>query len=140
MGNDRRRTPGLTVIEVLIILAILGILLALAAPNLLGYVQRLRFQEGLRTFSESVVQARDTATRGSLAVRLEADGEQVSWFDDAAGLRLGQVRLPHGTELVTPVTVLISGRGLPLNQVEFDLADDRHSGTVWLLPTGAVLR
>lgn len=138
--GKRRAAPGLTMIEILIVLGILAVLLAIAAPNLMGYVQRLRFQEGVRTFSESVLQARDTATRGSLAVRLEAGGGSVSWFDHAAGVQLGQVSLPHGTEVAESVTVVLSGRGLPLAQAEFELRDERHDARVWLLPTGAILR
>lgn len=137
--TDRRRR-GFTMIEVLIVIGILAVLLAIAAPMLGGYIQRLRFNEGARTFSEAVLRARDTATRNSIAVRLEAAADTVSWFDQVSGAALGSVSLPNGVAVTDSVTVFMSGRGLPLNQAEFQLADSNHSGSVWLLPTGAILR
>ena len=120
-------------------IGILGILLALAGPNLTGYVQRLRFNESTRTFSEALLQARDTATRGSIGVTFEAEGGSAEWVDEA-GNRLGGVSLPHEVELETPVTVRFSGRGLPLAQAQFGLSNSRFDSDVWLLPTGAILR
>lgn len=127
-------------IEILIVIGILGILLAIAAPNLTGYVQQLRFNEGVRTFSESLLQARDSATRGSLAVRFVADGDAVRWFDEVSDVQLGSASLPNGTVVESTTTVSLSGRGLPIGQTEFRLSDANHTGSVWLLPTGAILR
>src|SRR5690554_8074375 len=80
--NDAPRIrSGMTLIEILIVLGILGILLALAAPSLGGYIQRLRFNESARTFSEALLQARDTATRNSMGVRVVAASDAITWFD-----------------------------------------------------------
>ncbi len=125
-------------IEVLIVIGILGILIAIAAPNLTGYIQQLRFNEGVRTFSESLLQARDSATRSSLTVRFVATGDTVRWFD--GDVQLGSARLPNGTAVEGTTTVELSGRGLPMGQTQFQLSDANHTGNVWLLPTGAILR
>ena len=127
-------------IEMLLVLGVLAILLAIAAPMLNGYVQRLRFNEGARTFSEALLRARDTATRNSVAVRLEAQDDTVRWLDNVSGAELGSSNLPNGVTLETDGTVVMSGRGLPIAQAEFQLSDNNHSGSVWLLPTGAILR
>ena len=138
--TETRKTAGLTLIEMLIIIGILGILLAIAAPNLTGYVQQLRFNEGVRTFSESLLQARDSATRSSIGVRFVASGDTVRWYDEVSAVQLGSALLPNGTVVEAPTTVELSGRGLPIGQTEFQLSDANHSGSVWLLPTGAILR
>ena len=135
-----RRSAGMTLIEVLIVLGILGILLALAAPSLTNYVQRLRFNESVRTFSESLLRARDTATRSSVAVEVVAAGGTVTWSNAATGAQLGRSEIPNGATLDSDTTIEFSGRGLPVRQVEFVLSDANHSGSVWLLPTGAILR
>ena len=140
VNDPGHHNGGITLIEILIVLGILGILLALAAPNLSGYIQRLRFQESVRTFSESLLQARDTATRSSIGVRVVASNDSITWFDHDANVQLGRATLPNGVTLVEAATVQLSGRGLPLAQAEFQLSNDRHSGSVWLLPTGAILR
>src|SRR5690554_5970194 len=125
-----RKATGITLIEILIVLGILGILLALAAPNLTSYVQRLRFNESIRTFSESLLRARDTATRGSMAVEVVASGDSLTWTDVSAGSQLGTTTLPNGATLDSTVTVEFSGRGLPQNQAEFIISDSNHSSSV----------
>ncbi len=140
MTEKARRDAGISLIEILIVLGILGILLALAAPSLGGYIQRLRFNESARTFSEALLQARDTATRNSMAVRVVAADGAITWFDQAEGSQLGRAALPNEVQVEESVTVNFSGRGLPLAQAEFRLANNRHSGSIWLLPTGAILR
>ncbi len=140
LGNRRER--GLTLIEILLILAVLGILLAIAAPNLNAYLQHLRFQEGVRTLSENVLSARDTATSQSIAVRIQAAGDQLTWRDAATGTQLGRITLPHGVTVVNSVSVDLSGRGLPPGQTIFAMAssDGSRTSDVYLLPTGAILR
>jgi Tfp pilus assembly protein FimT len=127
--------------EVLIVLGVLGILLALSAPALTGYIQRLRFQEGVRAFSENLLRARDTATSRSLTVRVSASGSQLTWYDEEGNSVLGSTTLPNNTRLAAEHdSVLISGRGLPLGQTAFSLTDGTRTASVWLLPTGAILR
>lgn len=139
-ASSRRNSRGLTLIEILLILAILGILMALAFPGLSAYIQQLRFQEGVRTFSESLLRARDTATNTSAAVRFEANGGTITWVDVVAGNTLGSASLPNGVTVASNVQVVLSGRGLPPGQVQFPLTNGTLETTVWLLPTGAILR
>lgn len=135
-----RRLAGFTLIEMLIVLGVLGIMFAFAAPSLNGYLQQLRFREGVRTFSEHLLQARDTASKDSLTVRVHASGAELTWYDADSDALLGRTELPNNTALESSVTVLLSGRGLPLQQARFDLSDGHRSSSVWLLPTGAILR
>ncbi len=133
-------SKGLTLIEILLVLAVLGILLGLAAPSLNAYITQLRFNEAARTLSEAVLRARDTASSTSIGVRIEADGDTVRWVDDVSNAELGRISLPNNVTLDARRTAVLSGRGLPQGQVEFPLSSAGVSGSVFLLPTGAILR
>ncbi len=141
MTRASRGALGLTLIEILLILAILGILFALAYPALNRFVQTSRFQQSVRVFEEGLVSARDIATRQSTPVRLVADGDTVAWFDATSGALMSSRSLPFGTRHEgSAAEVLFSGRGLPITQARFDLRRNDDAASVFLLPTGAIVR
>lgn len=132
---------GFTVIEILLVLAVLGILMAIAFPSLNRYVQSSRFQQGVKVFEDALVTARDTATRTSSPIDFEVDGQNVTWSDVASSEQLSSSELPFGISIEGGARSFeISGRGMPQVQERFDLSNETFSASVYLLPTGAVLR
>src|SRR5215218_1794777 len=76
-----RKQKGFTLIELLIVVAIIGILAAIAIPNLLTALQRSRQKRsmaGMRTIATGW-EARATDTNGYAAA-----GAQISWPDPTA--------------------------------------------------------
>lgn len=139
--RGRRERSGFTLVEVLLVLAIIGILLGVGMPSFQRYIQTARFQQSVRVFVDALIIARDTATRESTPVSVEAAGSVVRWYYVGDSTPISTSSIPFGTTLLGgPVEVLISGRGMPQTQVTFSLVSGDYSSSVFLLPTGAVLR
>jgi len=76
VGHDRRRlrksVTGFTLIELLTVLAILGALVAIAAPNLQGFLLRSQRQQAVSEFSTAIALARSEAVKRGVPVSLAA--------------------------------------------------------------------
>lgn len=131
----------MTLIEVVIVLAVIGVLFAVAAPQLNRFIQASRFDQGVKVFQQGLTTARDAASTQSKPVRFEASGGSVTWTDATANVQMGSSTLPFGTTVAAGApTVLFSGRGLPEVQAVFGLQRGGLTATVYLLPTGAIIR
>jgi len=110
-----RHKQGFTIIELLVIIAILGILLALATTAWRGWVQRQDLQSAARTVLAALNEARSDARRTS-------NDQQVTWDETSvtsiAGLDAEmQVFLPAGTRITTATdTVLYTA---PFGRAQF---------------------
>lgn len=65
-----RARSGLTFIELLVVLGLLGLVLGLGAPSLIGAVRRAEVAEGARTFAADLERARGAAQKLSLTASL----------------------------------------------------------------------
>jgi type II secretion system protein H len=72
----RRRPAGYTLLELLTVLALIGVLASLAAPSLRGWTDRLRLRALLDRFTADLFHARALAARSGreLQLRFESDG------------------------------------------------------------------
>lgn len=79
-----RQAPGWTLLEALVVMALLGVLLSLAAPALSSLRQQHRLQAQAQAFFDSLVLARSEALRRQQAVTLCARDQALAC--DAQGL------------------------------------------------------
>jgi type II secretion system protein G len=77
----KRNSKGFTLIELLIVVAIIGIIVAIAIPNLLNAIQRAK-------------QRRTMGDERSVATAIEAYGVDYNRYPPAAGYTLGTLKLP----------------------------------------------
>jgi type II secretion system protein G len=90
----KRNSKGFTLIELLIVVAIIGIIVAIAIPNLLNAIQRAK-------------QRRTMGDERSVATAIEAYGVDYNRYPPAAGYTLGT--LGYGTaQLNTKITNYVS--------------------------------
>lgn len=137
------RRQGFTLLEMLVVLAILGILLALAAPGLLGYINNVRANEAAATLAAGLRQAGGAALARSetITVSVTDGAHTISWKGATDAAAITQP-LPHNAAVtgVTPAgTITFSGRGLPTEQYTVQLKARDVTRTVVVLVTGKVV-
>lgn len=134
---------GFTLLELLVVLAILGILLAMAAPGLLGYINTIRANEAAAALASGLRRAGGAALSRSVAVTVSVTdgGNAIAWKAAADAGAVTQP-LPYGAAVtsVTPAgAITFSGRGLPTEQYAVQLRTRTVSRTVVVLVTGKVV-
>lgn len=96
---------GLTFVEMLVVMAILGVLLAIATVNLNGARQRALVREAAASVATALLQARSEAQRynSNVVIALEADGTSFTLTQLRNGVPFVRtVRLPEGTIAQVP--------------------------------------
>jgi prepilin-type N-terminal cleavage/methylation domain-containing protein len=137
-----KRTKGLSLTEMLVVLAILGILLTIAGFLLNGVIQRQRLNEATRTFGETLRRVSETAVTKSQRVTATVTSSSISWSDES-GVS-GNASLPHNATIAgaatttLPATIVFTGRGLPVDFHRFTVSLKSQNRRVNLLTTGAV--
>jgi general secretion pathway protein H len=97
---DSCRAQGFTLLELVVVLALLTLLMSLVLPGLLRSVQKERSRVTLRDFSTVLRLARSQATTSHERVRVFLNkGSGRYWLEDSnrhgvlEGMRLGEVKL-----------------------------------------------
>lgn len=96
---------GLTFVEMLVVMAILGVLLAIASVNLNGARQRALVREAAASVATALLQARSEAQRynSSVVIALEAGGTSFTITQLRNGTPFVRtIRLPEGTIAQVP--------------------------------------
>jgi prepilin-type N-terminal cleavage/methylation domain-containing protein len=132
------RKQGFSLIEILVVLAVLGILLGMSGLFLNSYLQRQRLNEATRTLGESLRRASETAVTSSEEVVATISNTEIRWVDESN--KVGVQSLPTGATIPgTPIIVTFSGRGLPQLGQPFKVQLNGKERNLYLLPTGAVM-
>ena len=77
MGIVRMNSRGFTFIELMLVVAIVGILAALAAPTLIGYIQTTALQAGTRELASAINAGRQLAIARNTTVCVEVTGTNI---------------------------------------------------------------
>ena len=133
---------GFSLIEILVVIAILGILLSIGAFNLNTYTQQQRLNEAARTLGETLRQIGHDAMNESQEMILSqtTNQNQLSWQDETA--TSFQQILPYNITVSAQVpagNITFTGRGFPVLGYSFTLTLNSKTKVVNLLPTGAVI-
>ncbi len=135
----KTQTKGFSLIELLLVMAVLGVLLAIAGLNFNKFIKTQKLQEATSTLAENLRQAGNQARLESRELRIKSTSSSLSWdYGTDASLFKNQA-LPHSAVLSPVTTVKFSGRGLPTTAATFTVTLYGNSKNVYLLPTGAVI-
>lgn len=99
MASEMTHRWGVTLVEFLIVIALIGILIAIAVAGSQGLIARTAVQEGAQTFARTIDRARTESKRvgAPLRVVVDATSRQVRIVDGANAVVWAQT-LPPGTE------------------------------------------
>jgi type II secretion system protein H len=140
MHNHKRK--GFSLIEILVVLAVLGILLGIGGLFLNSAVQRQRLNEATRTLGETLRQVSENAVTKSQIVTATVTATGITWTNEDNVTK--SASLPHNATIAgfgtttLPATISFNGRGLPDEGDRFSVTLNSQERRVNLLPTGAV--
>jgi len=129
--KPRTRVSGFTLIELVMVMAIMLMVLGFAAPSVVGILKGKKIEQALSTVTGALEQARmDAATQNAylwtglmnVAARDSKSGVDELWLMTFRG-RSGESRIPAAAEDVLPVSTLQRVEGV--NMVEVDKLPER---------------
>lgn len=146
VNTMNKQELGFTLIEMLIVLAIAGVLLSIAGLTLSNYNQNLQLSQATQTLDSTLRLISNEALKESRELTLDesslSDGKLV-WKADTS--LVGEVAMPSGVTVsvsnkdLTSTDISFSGRGLPNQQATFTVNKGSKTDTIILLGTGLVI-
>jgi len=135
---------GFSLVEMLVALAVLGVLLAVGAVGLLGYLETTRLNEARQEVATALRLVGNRALSESQPYTVSVHSgtpARISWAREGSTNELGSVTVPHNVQVfVNPNGPMrYVGRGFPVRQYELTLTRGSRSATVVVLTTGKVV-
>jgi Tfp pilus assembly protein FimT len=114
-----RSSAGITVVELVVVIAIMAILVALGLPSFIQWRQNLAYRDAARNIISELRQAKSQAIATNIkqCVRFDAAGKQYGFSSDCAAVSNwtsldSQVTITPSTDIeFTPTGVASSGTG-----------------------------
>lgn len=103
----RRPQPGFTMVELLVAIAIVGLLMAVTVPGSMRFYQSIQYRQAVRDVLTTLGQARHQAMDKGRAQNVGFDAErgQIQFYDDV-------VQLPKGFEMTVTTASEVNQQNL----------------------------
>ncbi len=103
----RRPQPGFTMVELLVAIAIVGLLMAVTVPGSMRFYQSIQYRQAVRDVLTTLGQARHQAMDKGQAQNVGFDAErgQIQFYDDV-------VQLPKGFEMTVTTASEVNQQNL----------------------------
>ena len=108
LNTNPSRQTGFTLVEAVVVMAIIAILAAKAIPDLVSFLANSRLREGVNTLQSTAALSRNEAIKLNSTVSLNISGSMVTIVKESTNMVLRTVMLPGGVQADTTKAIFNS--------------------------------